>query len=133
MNRKIDPATMKDIMELFASGESSAALAEAYGVSRSYISSYASKHGIRSGHPRRRKTERKCEKCGNVLPMTKINLKMRFCPYCGESLLSPADLLIERLGRLFDMSKFVPDAMRETYVNVLRDTIGYIEKEVQNE
>lgn len=77
-----------------------------------------------AGVPSRRPWDQKrtCPKCGKVAS----EKTARFCCWCGSSILSEKDKIIETAEKLFPMCSFCPETTRDDVQQSIKDIISYI-------
>lgn len=67
--------------------------------------------------------------CGNCKKRIELKGAM-FCPYCGNDIRSPRDLLIARIASAMTVTKYLPEDMRDTMQKLLIDVKNELSKGV---
>lgn len=67
-----------------------------------------------------------CDKCKKHIDVKGA----MFCPYCGNDIRSPRDLLIARIAGAMSITKYLPEDMRDTMQNLLIDVKNELSKGV---
>lgn len=97
-------------------------IAATYGINNSEVSRVARKYGAparqtHSEHNMRKSGGRKCPTCKR-----QINIKdASFCPYCGADVRSPRELLISRVMKAMNYTKFLPESAKDEFCTLLID------------
>lgn len=82
---------------------------------------------MKGGVPHRRKKPapiRKCPKCKCDIVLEGA----KFCPFCGEMIMTPREIAVEKLRRLFSRFTFLPETQAEEARQIVKDVIEFIEK-----
>lgn len=142
MERKgLTQAQRNEIYQLYVDGTSVAEIAAAYGVNRSTVSKTARMLGAKPrlnkltyagkpiGTPSEITVSRKYKVCGSCKKHIEVKGAM-FCPYCGNDIRSPRDLLIARVSSAMSITKYLPEDMRDTMQKLLIDVKNELSKGV---
>ena len=128
-----------EIYQLYVDGTPVAEIATAYNVNPSTVSKTARVLGAKPrlnkltyarkpiGTPSEVTTSRKYKVCGNCKKHIEVKGAM-FCPYCGNDLRTPRDLLIARIVNAMTVTKYLPDSMRDEMQNLLIDVKNELSK-----
>lgn len=128
-----------EIYQLYVDGTPIAEIAAAYGINGSTVSKTAKLLGAKPrinkltyagkpiGTPSEITASRKYKVCGKCKKHIEVKGAM-FCPYCGNDIRTPRDLLIARVASAMTVTKYLPEDMRDTMQKLLIDVKNELSK-----
>ena len=126
----------KEILDLYQdSSVGVKAIAEAYSIDPSTVCRVAIEEGASPRAPKigehramkRSKTTnvRKCNACGKSVDVAGA----KFCPYCGNDIRSPKEMLTQRINAFAPKIKYLPENCRDELQNLFIDIKTELSKE----
>ena len=106
-------------------------IAAKYGLQRGTLARIAIEQGATPRRPKafghnrgNHSTPRKCPECRNLTSVDGA----RFCAFCGADIRTNAQKLIERNNSLLNYLKFLPNNIRDEFVQTICDTMEELKK-----
>lgn len=132
----LTPQQRKEILDLYQdSSVGVKAIGEAYSIDPSTVCRVALQEGASPRAPKigeyraaKRKTSnkvRKCNACGKSVDLAGA----KFCPYCGNDIRSPKEMLIQRINSFTPKIKYLPENCRDELQNLFIDIKAELNKE----
>ena len=132
----LTPQQRKEIYDLYADDSVGVKeIAETYSIDPSTVCRVAVQEGAtlrnpkigecRTGHRKKSSNIRKCKACGKNVDIAGA----KFCPYCGNDIRSPKELLIQRMNAFAPKIKYLPENCRDELQNLLMDIRAELNKE----
>lgn len=115
------------VIDRYVAGEEASELGKEFGIHNQTIFNWIADAGVELHSNRKsnkKSKQRVCHKCGN----TEHNGKAMYCCMCGARLKSDADLLIDEIEYIADMTQFFPASTRDKVIATVNKTIAYIKK-----
>jgi transposase-like protein len=132
----ITPQQRKEIHDLYTDANVGVkAIAEAYSIDPSTVCRIAVQEGAtprvpaigenRTKHHKKSSDVRKCKACGKNVDIAGA----KFCPYCGNDIRSPKELLTQRINAFTPKIKYLPENCRDELQNLFIDIKAELSKE----
>jgi rRNA maturation endonuclease Nob1 len=99
-------------------------IAKQYGVCNTTVANIAVELGATHRMPKRPKAS--TSKCNNC--RRRVDVKgAKFCPYCGNDLRGPAELLIERINSARGALSLLPESARDEFQTLFVDIVAVLQ------
>lgn len=112
-------------IELYKRGESIKTISTETGIPRGTIDYLVRSAGIPPRKSSKLRGKQKiCPKCGR-----ESGKDARFCWFCGESLRTQEESLIQKMESVLSLLPLLPSSSANTVTDAVRDVIAYLEKQ----
>ena len=135
-NVTLTPQQRKEIHDLYTDTSVKVKeIAKAYNIDPSTVCRVATEQGAvkrnpkiaehRNSYYKVRSAVKKCERCKKQIPVQGA----KFCPYCGNDIRSPKELLTHRINAFAPKIKYLPENSRDELQNLFIDLKAELAKE----
>ena len=119
----------KELLDRYLNGEKMKDLSAEYGADLSACYKWLKQAGLKTKkNMGKRVTKKVCWKCGNK----DNSSNALFCCMCGAKLKTEADLMIDDLHYIAELTQFLPQSTRDRVIETVNRTMNYI-KAVEKE
>lgn len=113
----------QELIDRYKNGENIKDLCAEYDIDLSTGYMWLRKAGVSTKRKMGKRVAKKvCRKCGHA----ESNPKACFCSMCGSKMKTEADLLIDDLHYIAELTQFLPQSTRDKTIATVNKTVAYI-------
>ena len=127
MERKLTPEQENQLLADYRNPDITVQeLSEKYGITDSCVSRYVRNAGEPLRRPKKKQSGaiKICPKCRKKID----TVGARFCPFCGSDIRSESEIIAEKIPKLTELYKFIPEENRDEYIQTLKRAAELLRK-----